>query len=82
MTDRVHRRRPTAPKPVRQVARAAGLTLRKLAEAVHAGQPSPPTPPAHTALLRWLAQSTANANSGIGEGELAEQVAARLRGDG
>ncbi len=80
MTDRVRRRhRPTAPKPVRQVARAAGLSLRKLAEAVHAGQPSPPTPPAHTALLRWLAQSTTIANPGISEDVLAEQVAARLR---
>ncbi len=78
MTDRVRRRRPTAPKPVRQVARTARLSLRKLAEAVISGQPSDPAPREHATLLRWLAQSIANANPDISEGDLAEQIAARL----
>lgn len=38
-------RRPTAPKPVRQVARAAGLSLEELANAVMERPPEPPTPP-------------------------------------
>ena len=76
---RTRRRRATAPKPVRQVARAARLSLEKLAEAIVAGQPSAPAPREHTALLRWLAQSTANDNPGLSEGELAEQVAVRLQ---
>jgi hypothetical protein len=53
--------------------------LEKLAEAVIAGQLSVPAPREHTALLRWLAQSTANANPDISEGELAEQIATRFR---
>jgi hypothetical protein len=76
---RPRRRRSIAPKPVRQVARAARLGLEKLALAVVDGQPSPPAPREHAALLRWLAQSAVNANPGIREGELAEQVADRLR---
>jgi hypothetical protein len=72
------RRRATAPKPVREVASAARLSLEKLAEALVAGQPTVPAPRERTALLRWLAQSIANTNPGISEGELAEQVAARL----
>jgi hypothetical protein len=44
-------RRATAPKPVRQVARAAGLSLEKLAEAVVDGQPPPERPRDQAALL-------------------------------
>jgi hypothetical protein len=73
------RGRPTVPRALRQVARAARLTLREVAWAVLAGQPPRSAPRDHTA-LRWLGMSVASANAGIDAGELAEQVVPRLRG--
>jgi hypothetical protein len=61
---------------------AARLSVEKLAEALVAGQPLPERAE-HTALLRWLAQSTAKANPGLSEGELAVRGHdRRTEGDG
>lgn len=73
------RRRPTAPKPVRQVARAARLSLEEFAEAVVAGQPRPERPREHAALLHWLGHSVRNAYPGAPTDELAGIMAARLQ---
>ncbi len=72
-------RRGTAPKPVRQVAHAARLSLRKLAEAVIAGQPPPERPRDQAALLGWLGQSVRNTHPGAARDELAQIMAAQLR---
>ena len=77
MTNRTQRRRPTAPKPVRQVARAAGISLRELAMTVLADQPSNAARE-HQALMRWLTQSAANANPGADDREVAAHVVARI----
>ena len=61
-TTRTRRRRATAPKPVRQVARAARLDLEKLAEAIIAGHPAPERPRDQVALLHWLGHSVRNAH--------------------
>jgi hypothetical protein len=75
MTNRSRRNRPAAPKPVREVACAAGINLRELAMSVLADQPSP-APREHEALMRWLTQSAVNASPGIDDREVAEQVVA------
>ena len=70
-------RRATASKPVRQVARAARMTLRELAMTVLADQPSH-APREHEALMRWLTQSAANADPGADDRGVAEHVVARI----
>ena len=72
-------RRATAPKPVRRVARAARLSLEKLAEAVVDGQPSPERPRDQAALLHWLGQSVRNAHPGAPLDELTMLMADRLQ---
>jgi hypothetical protein len=72
-------RRASAPKPVRQVARVASLTLDKLAEAVVDRQPPPERPRDHAALLHWLGQSLRNAHPGAARGEVGRIMVARLR---
>jgi hypothetical protein len=70
-------RRPTAPKPACQVARAAGINLRELAMTVLVDQPSS-APREHEALMRWLTQSAANASPGSDDDEVARQVVVRV----
>ena len=70
-------KRPTTPKPVRQVARAAGINLPELAMAVHADQPSSASQE-HEALMRWLTLSAVNGNPGLDDGDVAEQVVAQI----
>jgi hypothetical protein len=74
---RVRRRRVTVPKPVRQVARAACLSLEELAEAVIAGQPRPKRPRDQAALLHWLGHSVRNGRPDTPTDELAAIMAAR-----
>lgn len=73
-------RRATAPKLVRQVARAAHLSLRKFAEAIIDGQPPPERPGDQQALLHWLAQSVRSEHPGASLDQLAEAMAGRLQG--
>ena len=76
---RTRSRRPTAPKPVRQAARAASLSLEELAEAVIDGQPRPERPRDQAALLHWLGQSVRNAHPGTPTDEMAAIMASRLQ---
>jgi hypothetical protein len=73
------RRRPTVPRALRQVAPAAGLTLRALATAIVDGQPPPGRPRDQAALLRWLGQSVRSEHPGMPLDELAPIMAGRLR---
>lgn len=76
---RTTRRRPTAPRPIRRVARAARLSLEEFAEAVVAGQPRPGRPRDQAALLHWLGQSMRNEHPGVPLDELSAIMADRLR---
>ena len=78
-TTKTRRRRPTAPKPVREVARGARLSLEKLAEALVDGQPSPERPRAQAALLHWLGESMRVAHPGAALDELTRIMADRLQ---
>src|SRR5689334_21887229 len=71
-------KRPTAPKPVRQVARAARLSLEAFAEAVVAGQPRPERTHEQAVLLQWLGQSVRSDHPGTSMDELAAIMADRL----
>ncbi|TMC09175.1 MAG: hypothetical protein E6J41_11200 [Chloroflexi bacterium] len=73
------RRHATAPKPVRRIARAARLSLEKLAEALVDGQPSPERPRDQAALLHWLRQTVRNAHPGAALDELTTIMADRLQ---
>ncbi len=74
-----HRHRTTIPKPVRQVTRAARLSVRTLAEALVNGQPADERPRDQAALLRWLGQSLRNTHPGAARDELARIMAAQVR---
>jgi hypothetical protein len=71
-------KRATAPRVVRQVARAASLNLRGLATSILDGQPSPPLRPDQAALLRWLTQSARSAQPDADGDKIARQAALRL----
>ena len=79
MTNR-HRtnRRPTAPKLVRQVARAARLNLEDLANAIVVGQPEPPTPPEAEAIVRDLIATEREVRPGIDDDALTDKVQRRV----
>jgi hypothetical protein len=72
-------KRPTAPKPVRQASRTAGLSLEELANAIMAGQPEPPTPPEAEGMLDRLIETEREVSPGIDDDALVSIVNERVR---
>lgn len=72
-------RRPTAPKPVRHVARAANLGPEELANAIMDGQPEPPTSPEAEGVLDRLIETERDAHPDIDDDALVSLVNERVQ---
>jgi hypothetical protein len=72
-------KRPTAPKPVGQVARTAELSLEELANAIMDGQPEPPTSPEAEGMLDRLIETEREVCPGIDDDALVSIVNERVQ---